>query len=113
MTNEEQGTKETEGEGDEQSVDQSPVVGLDYESVSMLHKNSKNNISDDRETQSHVGKGHSQRILKRQECYDLREAVISLTVCIFLEWALVTGLCIWGKQHFSFLDSSFVSHGCP
>lgn len=42
MANEEQGAEETEDECDEQDVGESTVIGLNYGSSVMFHKDSKN-----------------------------------------------------------------------
>lgn len=53
MANEEQGAEETKNEGDEQDVGESAVIGLNYGSTVVLHKDQKNNSCKCREAQCH------------------------------------------------------------
>lgn len=46
---EEQGAEETEGKRGEQDIAESPIIGLDYEDVLVLHKDPKGHTCDNRE----------------------------------------------------------------
>lgn len=54
MADEEQGAEEAQEEGNEHDIAESPVIGLDCEDVSVLHKQPQNHrCDDDREAETH------------------------------------------------------------
>lgn len=65
-------------EGDEQDIAESPVIGLDYRGISVIHKDPQNHSCDHKEPQSHAGQWHPPRILKGQEGPNFAVAMISL-----------------------------------
>jgi hypothetical protein len=95
MANEEQGTEKTEGEGDEQDVGESPVIGLDNGSVSVFYKDPKNSSCEYREDQSHAGQSQTQGIFITQKGHRFLEAVVLVLVGILMICTLHTLIHVW------------------
>jgi hypothetical protein len=95
MANEEQGTEKTEGEGDEQDVGKSPVIGFDNGSASVLHEDPKNSSCEYREYHSHAGQSQTQGIFITQKDHRFLEAVVLLSVGILMICTLHTLIHIW------------------